>query len=390
MAGSSIRNSVHRRNHKERAQPLARAKLGLLEKKKDYVLRARDYKSKKERLKRLREKAAFRNKDEFYWGMIKAKTQGGVHVQERSSSNTLGVDEVKLLKSQDAGYVRLAIAKDESKITALKTQLQVLTSLFPSLPSASNSDPDSWSDMDEGSADEDADELEDVDMETLEEAGLVARSKKVNVKGKGKETGQVGRGHTVFTDDKDELLEWEPTARASKPTQTESSRSESVEEVDLGWVTTNRRAPQPQSKSKSRAEEPSAIESDEDEDDDDDVNEMGEIEVDVKRAEQKRVEKDLRREANQHRHLLLLELQQRLKRLTQLRSVLTQIELQKQMMGKGGVIKKKDAERIVLPSLRKGRMAREGKRDDNGDDDDADGRVVHHGKVMKWKAERKR
>jgi U3 small nucleolar RNA-associated protein 11 len=224
-------DSVHRRNHKERAQPLARAKLGLLEKKKDYVLRARDYKSKKERLKRLREKAAFRNKDEFYWGMIKAKTQGGVHVQERSSSNTLGVDEVKLLKSQDAGYVRLAIAKDESvscdtarrstrhdspelmihphfpllqKITALKTQLQVLTSLFPSLPSASSSDPDSWSDMDEGSADEDADELEDVDMETLEEAGLVTRSKKANVKGKGKETGQVGRGHTVFTDDKDE------------------------------------------------------------------------------------------------------------------------------------------------------------------------------------------
>jgi hypothetical protein len=46
--------------------------------------------------------------------MIKAKTQGGVHVQERNSSNTLGIDEVKLLKSQDAGYVRLAIAKDES------------------------------------------------------------------------------------------------------------------------------------------------------------------------------------------------------------------------------------------------------------------------------------
>lgn len=96
------------------------------------------------------------------------------------------------------------------------------------------------------------------------------------------------------------VLEWEPTARASKPTQTVSSTSESVEEVDLGWVTTNRRAPQSQSKSKSksRAEEPSAIQSDDDEDEDDDVDEMGEIEVDVKRAEQKRVEKDLRREAN--------------------------------------------------------------------------------------------
>ena len=112
---------MHRRNHKERAQPLARAKLGLLEKKKDYILRAKDYKSKKERLKRLREKAAFRNKDEFYWGMIKGKTQGGVHVQARQSSQTIGVDEVKLLKSQDAGYVRLAIAKDESVSTSRRS-----------------------------------------------------------------------------------------------------------------------------------------------------------------------------------------------------------------------------------------------------------------------------
>jgi hypothetical protein len=94
------------------------------------------------------------------------------------------------------------------------------------------------------------------------------------------------------------VLEWEPTVRASKFNQTEPSTSAPVEEVDLGWVTTNRRAPQPQSKSKSRAEEPSAIQSDEDKDEDDDVDEMGEIEVDVKRAEQKRVEKDLRREAN--------------------------------------------------------------------------------------------
>jgi hypothetical protein len=125
-----VTDSVHRRNHKERAQPLARAKLGLLEKKKDYVLRARDYKSKKERLKRLREKAAFRNKDEFYWGMIKSRTQGGVHVKERDSSKSLGVDEVKLLKSQDAGYVRLAIAKDESvsRLIVEKEGLLVLTS----------------------------------------------------------------------------------------------------------------------------------------------------------------------------------------------------------------------------------------------------------------------
>jgi hypothetical protein len=90
-----------------------------------------------------------------------------------------------------------------------------------------------------------------------------------------------------------------------------------------------------------------------------------------------------------HRKLLLLELQQRLARLTQLRAVLNQINLQKQMMGKGGVIKKKDSERIVLPSLRKGRAAREGKRDDDADDDEG-GKVSYSGKLMKWKAERKR
>lgn len=68
-------DSLIRRNHKERSQPANRARLGLLEKHKDYVHRARDYKSKKDRIRKLREKAAFRNKDEFYWGMIKGKTK---------------------------------------------------------------------------------------------------------------------------------------------------------------------------------------------------------------------------------------------------------------------------------------------------------------------------
>ena len=72
---SSLRNSLHRRNHKERSQPAAREKFGLLEKHKDYVLRARDYHSKQERIRRLRQKAADRNKDEFYFGMNREKTR---------------------------------------------------------------------------------------------------------------------------------------------------------------------------------------------------------------------------------------------------------------------------------------------------------------------------
>ena len=73
-----MRNAIRRRNHKERSQPLNRQKLGFLEKHKDYVKRARDYHSKQDRLKKLREKAELRNKDEFYFGMVGKKTQVGV------------------------------------------------------------------------------------------------------------------------------------------------------------------------------------------------------------------------------------------------------------------------------------------------------------------------
>lgn len=100
-----LRNSLHRRSHKERSQLSHRSKLGLLEKHKDYVLRARDYRSKRERLRVLRLKAESRNRDEFYFGMSKKKTQGGVEFVQRGEG-ALPVDMVKLLKSQDEGYLR--------------------------------------------------------------------------------------------------------------------------------------------------------------------------------------------------------------------------------------------------------------------------------------------
>ncbi len=71
---SSLRNSLHRKNHKERSQLSHRQRFGILEKHKDYVLRARDYHSKQDRVKRLRQKAAERNKDEFYFGMNRERT----------------------------------------------------------------------------------------------------------------------------------------------------------------------------------------------------------------------------------------------------------------------------------------------------------------------------
>lgn len=124
---------MSRRNHRERAQPLNRQRLGLLEKHKDYVHRARDYKSKKDRIKKLREKAAFRNKDEFYWGMVKGQTKGGVAIADRGNES-LSTDMVRLLKSQDVGYVKVQIAQDE-KVSFGSLALANVRKLSNSAPS---------------------------------------------------------------------------------------------------------------------------------------------------------------------------------------------------------------------------------------------------------------
>ena len=59
----------------------ARRQYGLLEKKKDYKLRADDFHKKEEALRRLRRKAEERNPDEFYFAMQGAQTRQGVHTK---------------------------------------------------------------------------------------------------------------------------------------------------------------------------------------------------------------------------------------------------------------------------------------------------------------------
>ncbi|KAL2675634.1 hypothetical protein Neosp_011824 [[Neocosmospora] mangrovei] len=125
---SSMRNAVARRPHRERAQPLERQRLGLLEKHKDYSLRAKDFNKKKAQLKALRDKAAERNEDEFYFGMLSRKGPGNRvkdgkkwsgTVQGDRGNKVLDVDTVRLLKTQDIGYIRTmrqVVAKEVAKL----------------------------------------------------------------------------------------------------------------------------------------------------------------------------------------------------------------------------------------------------------------------------------
>ncbi|KAJ4347690.1 hypothetical protein N0V95_005188 [Ascochyta clinopodiicola] len=120
---SSMRNAVQRRNHKERAQPAEREKWGLLEKRKDYKLRAADHRQKKAKLKILSEKARDRNPDEFSFKMMSSSVDSkGRKVADRGNE-ALSMDVVKLLKTQDAAYIRTVLQQVRKERQKLEERL---------------------------------------------------------------------------------------------------------------------------------------------------------------------------------------------------------------------------------------------------------------------------
>ncbi|KAH8698813.1 small-subunit processome [Talaromyces proteolyticus] len=126
---SSMRNAVHRRQHRERGQLEGRGKWGILEKHKDYSLRAQDYNLKKQKLGRLREKARDRNVDEFAYGMLSDKNaRQGKHGTREASS--LSHDTVKLLKTQDAGYLRTVGEKARREMEKLEQEVKLQKSMM--------------------------------------------------------------------------------------------------------------------------------------------------------------------------------------------------------------------------------------------------------------------
>ncbi|KAL2756750.1 hypothetical protein ACRALDRAFT_2026758 [Sodiomyces alcalophilus JCM 7366] len=163
---SSMRNAVQRRSHRERAQPHDRQRLGLLEKDKDRKLRQKDYKKKQETLKALRDKAADRNEDEFYFGMVSRQGPGSRLSQGKRWSGTvagdrgnkaLSMDVVRLLKTQDVGYVRTMRSVIVKEVQRLREQLIIASDGLP----------------------EDDDEGEDGEFDFAAPLSSVARPKKI-------------------------------------------------------------------------------------------------------------------------------------------------------------------------------------------------------------------
>jgi len=120
---SSLRNAVKRKTHKERAQLAHRRRLGPLEKKKDYKVRATHFHKNEKKLRALRRRADFRNPDEFYFKMVSTRTKDGVHMTEREKPDE---DITKLIRTQNIAYLRLHDEIEESKIRKLKERLHFL------------------------------------------------------------------------------------------------------------------------------------------------------------------------------------------------------------------------------------------------------------------------
>lgn len=124
---SSFRKALKskQRDHKERSQLGFRKQLGLLEKKKDYKLRADDYHRKQKTLMALRKKAMDKNPDEFHFKMIHSQLKDGVHVI-KPKEEEITEEQKKVMRTQDIRYIEMKRVSEMKKVERLKSELHLL------------------------------------------------------------------------------------------------------------------------------------------------------------------------------------------------------------------------------------------------------------------------
>ncbi|PIK44167.1 putative U3 small nucleolar RNA-associated protein 11 [Apostichopus japonicus] len=125
MSSYNKAQKAAQRVHKERSQLASRTKLGLLEKKKDYQLRAKDFGAKKAKIKKLKQKALEKNPDEFYFRMISSKFEDGV-TKRLEEDEPLTWEQKQLMDSQDIRYVSHKRHLENKKIDKMKGSLHLL------------------------------------------------------------------------------------------------------------------------------------------------------------------------------------------------------------------------------------------------------------------------
>jgi len=337
---SSLRNSLHRRNHKERGQLAHRSKLGILEKHKDYVLRARDFHSKQDRIKRLREKAASRNKDEFYFGMANQRTKEGVHIQDRGNQS-LPVDIVKVLKTQDGNYIRAVRSAGLKKIDKLRGELGSMLELANAKENGGVDDDSNENWEDEGFNEE--------EMATLRAAGLLRTADERPSRNKRR---PATPRHVLFAENEEDARQHVSSSKQGIASQ-DPLKTEEHESPDLGWLEHSGKS------LRKRKRTAKALD-----------NSVAQPVID---------------KSKKHRKSLVKELSARLSRDRSLRYADRELEMQRLLMGKGRVKKISGLEKI------------EDEKDDEEDEVWGRGRKrvkvdeqSWKPKVYKWKTERKR
>lgn len=72
----------------------------------------------------LKEKAAFRNPDEFHFGMMSSRMQNGVKLGDRGNV-ALSNNVVQLMKTQDVGYIRTMLQKTRRERERLEEEIHI-------------------------------------------------------------------------------------------------------------------------------------------------------------------------------------------------------------------------------------------------------------------------